>query len=646
MSMSRKIFAVIGMLIAISILLVLLALWGLKTVSGASEDLALRANRVLGMTMMDAGLIERRAAVHRIFGSTNESDMQKIFTDELPLIEEKMKNAINLYTDNIPAVRMTEMLPRAQQFANLWEQYATVSKEVADIALLNSNQKAALLNEEFMNGWEECDKRVGDLIVQFEQSGGDAEKDRIAKVWNLRHAIAQFRLNATLFANTPAHDRQEQYEGAMNGYMQMMVSAAQDLHTSVGSADTAAIVTMLDSQLLPPMQKIRDLTFDNAKDRAKQLFTTRAGPVRTELQAMVDELRSSGMRTMAGIVTQSKKTSRSIILVMMTVSVIGLVVSSAIACLIVRNIISHLNNITDHLTESAGHVGHVAEQIGATAQVLAEGSTEQAASLEETSSALEEMASMTRQNASNANQTNQTTMRNNTLIETGANAVNNMSQAMSEISDSAVQISHIIKTIEEIAFQTNLLALNAAVEAARAGEAGKGFAVVADEVRNLAGRSAQAARDTTSLIQTTIERVKNGSGIAQQLDGSFKEIRDGSQEVSKLINEITAASDEQAQGVDQVNVAVAQMDKVTQSNAATAEQSATAVGELSEQVGTLDEMVQELVELLRGKKAMGSVNGKAALMGNTQKVYSMPRQAEFGSDNIRMLTSADVMVVE
>jgi methyl-accepting chemotaxis protein len=197
-----------------------------------------------------------------------------------------------------------------------------------------------------------------------------------------------------------------------------------------------------------------------------------------------------------------------------------------------------------------------------------------------------------------------------------------MTKAMEELSASAEKVGAIIKTIEGIAFQTNLLALNAAVEAARAGEAGKGFAVVADEVRNLAQRSAQAARDTATLIEGTVARVRNGSEIATALDADFKEIESGAKDVGRLIAEITSATNEQAQGVDQVNTAVAQMDKVTQQNAANAEESASASEELSAQAETLKEMVDSLVALVTGSRKSTTAEVHAAVAPRQAKSFA------------------------
>jgi hypothetical protein len=293
-----------------------------------------------------------------------------------------------------------------------------------------------------------------------------------------------------------------------------------------------------------------------------------------------------------------------------------------------------LSQLVRDLNNASGLVNQAATQVSSASQTLAEGSSEQAASIEETSSSLEEMASMTKRNAENAQKANDLAREARQAADRGAEDMKAMNQAMEAIKVSSDDIAKIIKTIDEIAFQTNILALNAAVEAARAGEAGMGFAVVADEVRNLAQRSAQAARETAAKIEGAIGKTAQGVQISQKVATALNEIVVKARQVNELASEVAGASREQTQGITQINTAVGQMDKVTQSNAASAEESAAAAQELNSQSELMKQSVLKLTQLAGDATNSGQVPVAMARSKKAAPVHTsaaMPAKAANGN---------------
>ena len=398
------------------------------------------------------------------------------------------------------------------------------------------------------------------------------------------------RVNGIYLVATRTDEQYQAFQSALENVRKGIASWTKLIK---GNAELEKVARQLDEQIGIYAKAGEDYQKAILADReaSAQMGSTAAGIVRTvtTVQAQLSE-------DLTAVIARATFST-------WLVAILGVLIGIGLAVVITAGINKALKTLADGLGSGAEQVTAASGQVSAASQSLAQGASEQASSLEESSAALEEMASMTRQNADNASKADVLMGETKKVVGAGAKAVEEVSGAITEIKNSARETAKIIKTIDEISFQTNLLALNAAVEAARAGEAGKGFAVVAEEVRNLARRAADAAKNTSELIETSQKNADSSVTMVENLTKTFVGIQESSGKVATLVSEIAAASKEQAQGIEQVNTGVAEMDKVVQQNAANAEESASASEELSSQAQELNAMVEDLLAMVGGAGA-------------------------------------------
>ncbi|RXH56288.1 Methyl-accepting chemotaxis protein I (serine chemoreceptor protein) [Granulicella sibirica] len=309
-----------------------------------------------------------------------------------------------------------------------------------------------------------------------------------------------------------------------------------------------------------------------------------------------------------------------------SISILMICLAIGVGCVVVYVVRSLSNTLAESIAElrdGADQVANAASQVSSSSQSLAQGASEQAASLEETSASSEEINSMARKNTDNSRATADLLAQSQGKVMLANHHLSEMVISMHEITESSGKISKIIKVIDEIAFQTNILALNAAVEAARAGEAGMGFAVVADEVRSLAQRSAQAAKDTATLIEDSISRSGEGKGKVDQVASTIQALTEDTARVKVMVDEVSLGSEEQSRGIDQIGRAIVQMEQVTQTTAANAEESAAAAEELNAQ----SEAMKDIVSRLHAMVDDGASGGMSSMRRSAPTRVKIPFRA-------------------
>ncbi|NLX07285.1 MAG: hypothetical protein GXY33_19270 [Phycisphaerae bacterium] len=553
--------------------------------------------------------------------------------------------------------------PAFEAFAAEYERFKTYSDQVCALALEAKSAEATTLScGDGRAAYDKAEEALQTLVAlnvkqnaEAAKAAEEAAETALTTARVVQDMLAVHRAEKNLILET-SQEGMDRYADAIEQYQTAIEEKLGSLDKITNAEGKARLGQFRGvwAEFTEISRKVRAISRENGNNRAFELATTKGRELADASEAVLTALVDKNIEGMEADKKTSDANYASARFLMLSVSVVGILVAAALGLAIIRGVVGMLKRVfaglrtcsTAELESAAQAINQIIDgmtsgsaQVSMASTQLAEGSSEQASSLEETSASLEEIAATTKQNAAGAEQAKEMALVTRNAAQKGKDVMSQMSKAMADIKNSSDETAKILKTIDEIAFQTNLLALNAAVEAARAGEAGKGFAVVAEEVRNLAQRSAEAARNTGDMIEESIKNSERGVQINDEVAKALEEIAENSTKLSESISQIASASQQQSQGVSQVNIATSEMDKVTQSNAATAE-------ELNAQAEELNSMIVELEALFRGSSNAAPPSGKAGHEMASAKPRKLRKNALTASSAAQNAGATDVVLKE
>jgi methyl-accepting chemotaxis protein len=622
MKLSTKLFSGFGSLLAISLVLGSLAVVKMKVGVAAAEDLsemyAPEAHIAVSMdghqadVMLQAAtyaftadpkaLAAARASLHDVDAQLKRAQDLATAHPEMKEFREDVDRAEKLLADYHACLELTAARSR-DVLAVRDEMNRSAADAAKTLATLAAAQQASMAEE---------------IARRPEPEKLTERLDRVMLVASVRDLVDQCRAiawKAQAERQGPMFDAADPLFKEIDDSLARLRTLVRTQGDLTEVEQIAARVGDYHRDVTRMKQDLQDLDeVDARRDRTGAEFEQTVG-------AMADQGLDRTVAETAASAASLRAASNEIIAGLVAAAL----VSAALAFGITRSITRPINRAIAALTAGSQQTAVAASQVSASSQIVAQGASEQAASLEETGSALEEISSLTRRNAETARRAAGLSADAKSSADTGNQAMTRMATAIQEIQKTATETAKIIKVVDEIAFQTNLLALNAAVEAARAGEAGKGFAVVAEEVRNLAIRSAEAAKNTTAMIDESVTAARKGVGITEEVAGTLRQITAGADQVNTLVGEIAAGSDEQTRGLDQVNQAVGQIDQVVQANAGGAEEAASASEELGAQAEQMQHVVADLAGLIGGAAARDAALTKTATKRTAHQPAPAPK---------------------